>query len=855
MRKIWDIPGGVHPTENKTQSMAAPLGNVSLPAEIILPLNQHIGAPAEPVVSVGEHVLTGQLIASAKGPVSAALHASTSGTVTAIEPRLIAHPSGMDARCIVIEPDGLDQWIELQPCEDYMSLERETLLEKIRQAGIAGMGGAGFPAAVKLNPRPQQAIDSLIINGTECEPYITADDMLMQTCADEVVAGTLLLAQLLGQPQNILIGIEDNKPEAIAAVQKAAEGTTVEVVSFPTKYPSGGEKQLIQILTGQEVPSGAIPASIGIVCQNVASTVSAYRAVRHGRPLVSRITTVVGEALQSQRNIEVRLGTPLKHILSEHGFEPNLASRLVMGGPMMGFSLPSAEVPLVKTTNCILAPSKQELPAPPPAQACIRCGMCAEACPASLLPQQMFWYAQSEDYDKLEAHNIADCIECGACSFVCPSNIPLVQYYRAAKGTMRQQAIDKANSDRSRQRFEFRQERIAKEEAAKAAKREARKKAAEEAKRRMAEKQAAGVHDNSTDKADAVSAAMARVKAQQADPAEQQAKLERALTSAQGRLELAQKHLAEGQSENEAPEKIEKYQARIKQAQLRVDDNQKKLADFKAQSSHAQKTQAKQAGDAATDPVAAAIERAKAKAAMSPGDKLRSNVDSLNKRLQTAQEKLQKAKDEGSDKVDALATGVDKLQEKLSKSRQELAELDAATPQAAPAELDAAQAAIERAKAKAAAQAAMTPADKLQNTIDSLSKRLQTARGKLQTARDEGSDKADALALGVGKLADKLAAAEKELAALNPAPEAKPEPDAAQAAIEKAKAKAAAQAAMSPVDKLQSQIEATEVRLSKARERLTKAEAEADDNVEAFRTGVDKTEAKLLKLQAQLDAL
>lgn len=761
MRKIWSIPGGVHPPENKSQSMQQPLGTIALPERLILPLSQHIGAPAKPVVAVGDRVLTGQVIAEASGVVSAPVHASSSGTVVAIEDHPLAHPSGMSGPCILIEPDGKDEWIELQPSEDYLQLEREELLAKIRNAGIAGMGGAGFPAAVKLNPRADQKITTLIINGTECEPYITADDMLMQARAEEVVAGTQLLAHLLGEPEEVIIGIEDNKPDAIAAVQAAAKaaagkGIVVEVASFPTKYPSGGEKQLIQILTGKEVPCGSIPASIGVVVQNVGSTAAAYRAVRFGEPLISRITTVVGEALETQRNIEVRLGTPIAHILETHGFAANDASRLVMGGPMMGFALQDSRVPVVKTTNCILAPSKAELPPPPPAQACIRCGMCAEACPANLLPQQLYWYAQAEDFEKLEAHNLADCIECGACSYVCPSNIPLVQYYRASKGSIRLAAIDKEKSDRSRARFEARQERIAKAEAEKEAKREARKKAAAEAKKKVDAQKAAGESSPASKNADVVAAAVARAQAKQASPEEQLAKLERALSSAQNRLEKARERAANAEGEQK-----DKLEARAKEAEVKVIDAQNKLDEFKAGgSTEKAPTETAQAAKAtADDPVAAAIERAKAKMALPPDEKLKANIESLQKRLSKAEEKLAAAKAEGSDTVDALQAGVDKLKGKISDTEQELASLVPAPAASADSssEADAAGAAIERAKAKAAAQATMSADEKLKMQIASLQTRLQKAQAKLAKAEAEGDENVPAFRTAVEKLEAKLA--------------------------------------------------------------------------------------------------
>lgn len=864
MTKIWSIPGGVHPEENKSQSLQLPIGDIALPAELIFPLSQHIGAPATAIVNVGDRVLAGQKIAAAKGMISANIHASTSGTVTAIEERTLPHPSGMSGTCIVIAADGNDQFIEFEPCDDYLSLDRDTLVDKIREAGITGLGGAGFPTAVKLSPRANQPIDTLIINGTECEPYITADDILMQTRPEDVIKGVQLLAHLLGNPQRVVIGIEDNKPKAIEAISHAAKGTAIEVASFPTKYPSGGEKQLIQILTGKEVPSGALPASIGIVLQNVGTSVAAYEAVRFGKPLIERITTVVGEALDTQRNIRVRLGTPINHVLAEHGFNDAKAMRLIMGGPMMGFALENDGVPVVKATNCILAPSKKELPSPRPAQACIRCGMCAEACPVSLLPQQMYWYAQAEEYDKLEAHNIKDCIECGACSFVCPSNIPLVQYYRAAKGTMKQMAIEKEKSDHSRQRFEFRQERIAKVEAEKEAKRVARKLAAEQAKLKLEAAKAAGDDAQSSPpvKADIVATAMAKAQNQQATPTEQKAKLERQVASAEDRLEKAKQRHAQADADMK-----DKFAAQIKQAELKLQEANTKLADFTPD--------AVTADVDANDPVAAAIARAQAKMTMAPDEKLKSNLESLTKRFNKAQEKLAAAKADKPEMVDALQAGVDKLKEKIATTEQELAQLEpiAQAPVATEKSDDAAASAIERAKAKAAAQASMSPEEKLSDQLGNMSGRISKAQQKLKTAKDENADTVDALQMGIDKLLAKQDKLRDELRALNPnaeqlnlttAPTAGEQTDQVQktalleldpaaAAIEKAKAKATAQASMSPVEKLRDQIESLEKRLEKAQQRLLKAEAENDDNLDAFKAGVDKTQAKLQHAKAELE--
>ncbi|MGB3609192.1 MAG: electron transport complex subunit RsxC [Cellvibrio sp.] len=752
--RIRDIPGGIHPPEHKDQSLRLPLGSVPLPPQLVVPVSQHIGEPATPVVSVGERVLTGQLIAAANGVFSANIHAPSSGTVIAVEDRMLTHPSGMSDTCIVIETDGKDEWIPLQPCEDYHALDKAALQEKIRLAGVAGLGGAGFPTAVKLNPRSTEVIDTLIINGAECEPYITADDMLMQTRADEIIAGTLMISHLLHEPKDLIIGLEDNKPKALAALQKAAEGTRVQVVEFPTKYPSGGAKQIIQILTGREIPTDHHSAYIGVICLNVGTVAAAWRAVRYGEPLISRITTVVGEALEVQRNVEVRIGTPIDFVLAQHGFDAKKASRLIMGGPMMGFTLPSPSVPVIKTTNCILAPTLKELPPPAPAQACIRCGLCADACPASLLPQQLFWYAQAEDMEKLQAHNLFDCIECGACSYVCPSNIPLVQYYRAAKGSIRQHEQEKEKSDRSRRRFEFRQQRIAKEEAEKEAKRLARKQAAEEAKQKLAEKAAAAAP---APQAEVVAEAVAKARAVQQTPEEQQAKLERILAAARNSLEHAQQPLVPNEEGAViTQEQLEKQQARIKQAELKVSEAEKKLADFMATQNNSTAAPADTPAPA-NDPVAAAIARAQAKLSMSPEEKLRSTLESLRTRLAKAQEKANAAKAEGSPTADALQQGVEKLQQKIADTEAELAQLAPAAGEAnAPsAEQHAAEAAIEKAKAKAAALATMSEEEKRAEQLKSVETRLQKARERLAKAEADNDPNIEAFRNGVVKLEEK----------------------------------------------------------------------------------------------------
>lgn len=476
--KIYSFHGGIHPEENKAQSLRLPLGRPSLPSELILPLGQHIGQSSRPLVKVGDKVLKGETIAINNGFLSSFLHAPTSGTISAIEERLIAHPSGLSDLCIILTPDGQDTWTTLEPLNDWQTLSKTDVLAYLSEMGIVGMGGAGFPTQVKLQGAHKKPLSHFIINAAECEPYITADDMLMREKALELILGIEMLQHLV-EADKVVIGIEDNKPAAIDALTSMIKqrDSKVQVAVVPTKYPSGGEKQLIQLLTGKEVPSGQHPADIGILCHNVGTCVAVYDAITFGKPLISRFTTLTGDALKAPQNVEVLLGTPVSHLLEYADSEPKKLSRLIMGGPMMGFTLNSAAVPIVKTSNCILAASKKELPPPAPEQACIRCGMCEQACPASLLPQQLLWFSKSQEFEKAEHHNLFDCIECGACSYVCPSSIPLVQYYRHSKSSIREAREATVKSDLAKQRFEARKARQDAEAAEKEAKRLARQKA------------------------------------------------------------------------------------------------------------------------------------------------------------------------------------------------------------------------------------------------------------------------------------------------------------------------------------------------------------------------------------------
>ncbi|WP_439651332.1 electron transport complex subunit RsxC [Microbulbifer guangxiensis] len=682
-----DFPGGIHPPENKHQSTGEPIGSIPLADDLFVPLVQHVGTTALPLVKLGERVLKGQKIGEADGLISCAVHAPSSGTVVALEPVPVPHPSGMPVDGVVIRTDGKEEWCDLQPCEDFRKVAPVDLLEKIRECGIAGLGGAGFPAAVKLDPHGGTEIDTLIINGTECEPYITADDMTMRERASEIIAGVEILAYILDEPERVLIGIEDNKPEAIEAMRKAAEGTRFDIVVYPTKYPSGGEKQLIQILTGREVPNKGLPANVGIICHNTGTARAVYRAVRYGEPLISRVTTVVGEALERQRNIDVPLGTPIRHILKHHGAHRGLMQRIIHGGPMMGFTLEDDSAPVIKTTTCILVPTKEELPPPPPAQPCIRCGFCAEVCPASLLPQQLYWYARAEDREKLQAYNLFDCIECGACSYVCPSSIPLVQYYRAAKGDIRIAEEEKEKSDRARERFEFRKLRLEKAEKEKEEKRKARREAAEQARRQREQESDSPEAQAAKQEADVVAAALARVKAKQASPEQQLARAQRSLTSAEHRVERMEKKLADAPAEQR-----DQLAAQLKAAQLKVEEARQKLAKAEAAAntsgsppSAVEDAADVQSGTAAPvpgpvseerkDKAKQAIERARAAAAarasMSDADKLAAEIEAMKARVAKSEARLQKARDENDPNVDAFATALEKMRNKLEEKMRE----------------------------------------------------------------------------------------------------------------------------------------------------------------------------------------
>ncbi|WP_367143080.1 electron transport complex subunit RsxC [Pantoea stewartii] len=782
--KIWDFQGGIHPPEMKTQSNGTPLAELPLPHRFIIPLKQHIGHEGEICVSPGDKVLRGQPLTFGQGRMLP-VHAPTSGVIDAIAQHMTAHPSGLSELCIFLTPDGDDRWMPLSPLPDYRQHERSAILKRIHDAGIAGLGGAGFPTATKLKGG-LQGVNTLIINAAECEPYITADDRLMQDCAAEVLEGCRILAWVL-QAERVLIGIEDNKPEAIAALKQALGGERdLQIRVIPTKYPSGGAKQLTKILTGMEVPHGGRSTDIGVLMQNVGTAWAVKRAIINGEPITERVVTLTGEAIAQPRNVWSRLGTPISHLLHQVGFHPSPGQMVIMGGPLMGFTLPSLDVPVVKITNCILAPSGTEMGNTQQEQSCIRCSACADACPANLLPQQLYWYSQGGDHDKARAHHIDDCIECGACAYVCPSNIPLVQYYRQEKAELRAIDLEAKRTLEAKARFEARQARLEREKQA----REARH---AEAKQRVARSESGEL-----------AAAKARARAKQSAENEDAA--------AEARHAQARLRQAEVQAETQALSR-------------QTTDPRKAAVEAAIARARAKKPVTPDSADttetAVADPrkaaVTAAIERAKAKKAAQAADAETADTASEDPRKAAVTAAVERAKakkaaqaaaeaaDTASDdpRKAAVAAAVERAKAKKAAQAADAETADTASEDPRKA---AVAAAVERAKAKKAAQAVAEAADTASDdprkaAVAAAVERAKAKKAAQAVADAEAADTASddprkaAVAAAVERAkAKKAAQAAADAEAADTASE-DPRKAAVAAAIERAKAEKAAQAA------------------------------------------------------------
>ena len=429
--KLLSFKGGTHPHDNKEHTKDKPIRELTPSKIMVYPMSQHIGAPCEPIVEKGERVLMGQKIGDSSAFVSVPVHSTVSGTVIAIEPRL--HPNGTKVMSVVVENDFQDELVEtIKNYDDLDSLTEEEKLDIIRKAGIVGHGGATFPAHIKLNPPKDKKIDYCIVNAAECEPYLTSDYRVMLKSPDLILNGLNEIMKILGVDK-AYIGIENNKPEAIKIMSDYAKDYKgIEVCVLKTKYPQGSEKHLIKAITGREVPSGKLPADAGVVVNNIDTCTAVYNALKFRQPVFHRVVTVAGSAVSDPGNFWVRLGTSFEDILNAAGYDAGMAKKVIMGGPMMGISQASTEVPAIKGTSAILAFGEEELTLKEEVN-CFRCGRCVENCPMGLVPVQLNSYAKAGDTENCLKYDIMDCIECGVCSFNCPCGNHITQRIKITK--------------------------------------------------------------------------------------------------------------------------------------------------------------------------------------------------------------------------------------------------------------------------------------------------------------------------------------------------------------------------------------------------------------------------------------
>ncbi|BFU59695.1 electron transport complex subunit RsxC [Rodentibacter abscessus] len=768
--KLWDFKGGIHPPDMKAQSSHQPLRTIPLSTDFYVPLKQHAGQAGNLLVKVGDYVLKGQPLTQGDGLRMLPIHAPTSGIIKSIAPYVAAHPSGLDEPTIHLLADGLDQSVERHPVDDFLRLTPEQLIEKIYQAGVAGLGGAVFPTAAKIQSADKK-IKLLIINGAECEPYITCDDRLMQEHSDEIIEGVRILRYIL-RPEKVVIAIEDNKPEAIKAIKHALQGANdIDVRIIPTKYPSGAAKQLIYLLTGMEVPSGERSSSIGVLMQNVGTVFAIKRAVMDDEVLIERAITLTGDKIQKKGNYWVRFGTPIYHALTHVGYRFDERFPVFVGGPMMGLELPNLNAPVTKIVNCLLAPDHFEYAEPQQEQACIRCSACSDACPVNLMPQQLYWFARSEDHKKSEEYALKDCIECGVCAYVCPSHIPLIQYFRQEKAKIWQIKEKQKKADEAKIRFEAKQARMEREEQ----ERKARTQRAAEARREELVK---------TKGEDPVKAALERLKAKKSEATETiQIKT---VTSEKGEIQpdntdimalrkarrLARQQVETITEENTAPENptTDTKKATVAAAIARAKAKKLAQANNSSETNTESAVEKTEENLTALDPkkaaVAATIARAKAK-------------------------KLAQANSNGETKNESA----------VKKTEENLTALD---PKKA-----AVAAAIARAKAKKLAQANSNSETKNESAVEKTEENLtaldlKKAAVAAAIARAKAKKLAQANSNGETKNESAVKKTEENLTALDP------KKAAVAAAIARAKAKKLAQANSNSETKTESAVEKTE---------------------------------------------
>ena len=460
--QLYHFHGGLRLRHNKKIFCEAPVEKMPLATRYFVPLLQHSGREAEPMVTEGQKILKGEQLGCFRQHGNDCVHAPTSGTVTAIANHPISHPSGVEGRCVVIKPDGLDQWKDLDPVGEWEQASPARLREIIGGSGIVGLGGAVFPTGFKVRQASERGIHTLILNGSECEPYISCDEMLMREQPDSVILAARILQKAVGANRTV-IAIEDQMGEVGRALDESVRKSGVsgiDIVKVTTIYPEGGENQLIKVLTGLEVPSGGRPTDLGLLCQNVATATAVARAVTEGKPLIERIVTVTGNGMRKPRNLLAQIGTPISNLVDHCGGYAPGAARLVLGGPMMGYALSSDSNPVIKAANCILVLTADDILPPQPEMPCIRCGECARVCPAMLLPQALNWSVRNGLWDDTRDLGLSDCIECGCCDFVCPSHIPLVDWFRFGKSELHLLELERSTAEAARQRFEARGTRL-----------------------------------------------------------------------------------------------------------------------------------------------------------------------------------------------------------------------------------------------------------------------------------------------------------------------------------------------------------------------------------------------------------